>query len=115
LPAVDASQTENLTEALVAAAQRDDLSGAIVKLPIRSVTVQAYGAIDHRQVSAAFKDPLHLELDPTFADAVTGGSPAAPQDLRDFLSRRVPRGVESSEFIARAEACVTRAAEEIGA
>ncbi len=115
LPAVDASQIDNLTEAIVAAARRDDLRGAIVKLPIHSVTVEAYGAVDPRQVNAAFKDCLHLELDPTFEDAAVGASPAAPQDLRDFLSRRVPRGVDQSEFIGRAEACVTRAAEEIGA
>lgn len=87
-----------------------------MKLPVRSVTVEAYGGIDRRQVSAAFKDCRHLELDPTFVDAASAGvAPAAPQDLRDFLSRRVPRGVEASEFIGRAEACVTRAAEEIGA
>jgi DNA repair exonuclease SbcCD nuclease subunit len=116
LPAVDASQSENLTTAIVAAARRDDLEGAIVKLPIRSVMVEAYGGIDRRQVSAAFEDCLHFELDPTFIDAAsTGANPAAPQDLRDFLSHRVPKGVEASEFIARAEACLTRAAEEIGA
>jgi exonuclease SbcD len=116
LPAVDASQTESLTEAIVAAAQRSDLSGAIVKLPVRSVMVEAYGGIDLRQVSTAFRDCLHFELDPTFLDAASAGaSPSAPQDLRDFLSHRVPRGVEAAEFIGRAEACVTRAAEEIGA
>lgn len=115
LPDVDASQIDNLTKALIAAARKDDIDGAIVKLPIRGVTVESYSAIDRRQINTAFKGCLHLELDPDFVDAPSSGAGSAPQDLRDFLSQHVPRGVEPGDFIARAEAYMTRAAQEIGA
>jgi exonuclease SbcD len=116
LPEVDASQADNLTTAIVAAAERDDLDGAVVRLPISNVPVEVYGAVDRRQIAAAFKNCLHLELDPHFIDAPSAGAnPAAPQDLRDFLASRVPRGVEASAFIARAQSYMTKAAEEIGA
>lgn len=116
LPDVDASQGDNLTEAIVAAAERGDLNGAVVKLPIRDVAVATYGAIDRRRIADAFKDCLHLELDPHFVDAPSAGAnPAAPQELRDFLSTRAPRGVAPTVFIARAESYMIKAAEEIGA
>jgi exonuclease SbcD len=116
LPEIDASQADNLTEAIVAAADRADLDRAIVKLPIRNVPVEVFSAIDRRQINAAFASCLHFELDPAFSDAPSAAAnPAAPQDLRDFLSGRIPRGVEPSDFIARAEAYMTKAAEEIGA
>lgn len=115
LPDVDASQVDNLTEAIVAAAERDDLDGAIAKLPIVNVTVEAYGAIDLRQVNAAFSGCLHFELDPVFLDAPDTSAGAAPQDLRDFLSAYVPKGVEPAAFYAKAESYMTKAAEVIGA
>lgn len=115
LSVIDASKVNNLTDAIVAAAS-DELKGAVVKLPIRNVTVGAYGALDRRRIAAAFDRCLHLELDPEFIDLGTDGLPTtAPPDLRDFLSARVPHGVEASEFIARAEGYMTKAAEEIGA
>ncbi|MET0600598.1 MAG: exonuclease SbcCD subunit D [Baekduia sp.] len=116
LPEVVASQTDNLTDAIVAAAERDDLDGTVVQLPIRDVPVEAFAAIDRRAIAKAFEHCLHLELDADFVDATSAGpSPGAPQELRDFLSTRVPRGVDADMFIARAEAYMTKAAEEIGA
>lgn len=116
LPDVDAQRTDNLTAAIVAAAERDDLEGAVVKLPIRDVAVDAYAAIDHRAVAKAFKSCLHLALDPQFVDATSAGPHVgAPQELRDFLATRVPQRVDADVFIARAEAYMTKAAEEIGA
>jgi DNA repair exonuclease SbcCD nuclease subunit len=116
LPEIEALQADNLTDAILCAAQRDDLNGSIVKLPIRDVTVEAFGAIDRRKINTAFKDCLHLELDAHFLDAPSAGTNlAAPQELRDFLSQRAPRGVEPGTFIARAESYISKAAEEIGA
>lgn len=116
LSEIDADSTDSLTAAIVGAAQRDDLVGAVVKLPIRNVTVEVFGAVDRRQIAAAFQGCLHFELDPQFVDAPSADArTTAPQDLRDFLASRVPRGVEPSEFIARAEGYMTKAAEEIGA
>lgn len=116
LPDIDAAKVDNLTDAIVAAADRDDLQGAVVKLPIRNLTLEEYGAVDRRRIKEAFDDCLHLELDPQLVDLGPGGlGPTAPQDLRDFLTTRIPRGVEANEFISRAEAYLTKAAEEIGA
>lgn len=115
LPAVDASQVEKLTEAIVAVAGRHDLDGAIAKLPVVNATVEAYGAIDFKQINAAFSDCLHFELDPAFLDAPDARASTAPQDLRDFLSAYVPRGVEPAAFYAKAESYMTKAAEVIGA
>lgn len=116
LPEIDATQVENLTEAVVVAPGSNEIAEAIVKLPIRNVPIEIYGAIDRRLVAEAYKDCLHLELDPHFIDATSAGPhPGAPQDLRDFLATRVPHGVEPTTFIARAEAYMTKAAEEIGA
>lgn len=117
LPEIDASQTDNLTDAIVAAAGDKRVKESIVKLPIGNVTVDVFGAIDRRAIAKAFEDCLHLELDPHFIDGTSadGPHPGAPQELRDFLATRVPRGIEPDKFIARAEAYMTRAAEEIGA
>jgi exonuclease SbcD len=114
---IDGSLTANLTAAVATAAEDDRIKGAIVKLPIANVSVDVFGAMDRRAIAKAFEDCLHLELDPTFVDGTSGGSPhpGAPQELRDFLTTRVPRGIEADKFIARAEAYMTKAAEEIGA
>lgn len=114
VPTVDASRVENLTEAVVASAGRDDLGGAIAKLSIVNVTVEAYGALDFKRINAAFSGCLHFELDPVFLDA-PDASAAAPQDLRDFLSSYVPPGVEPATFYTKAESYMTKAAEVIGA
>lgn len=116
LPGIDGSQTDNLTAAIVAAADRNDIDGAVVKLPISDVPVEIYAAVDRRVIAEAFEACLHLELDPHFVEATSAGPhPGAPQELRDFLASRVPRGIEPAKFIARAEAYMTKAAEEIGA
>lgn len=116
LPDLDASQTDNLTAAIVESAQRDDLDGSVVKLPMHNVMVEAFGAVDLRLVAAAFSECLHFELDPHFVDAPSAAAGStAPDELREFLSARVPNGVEPDAFIARAESYMTRAAEEIGA
>jgi len=117
LPEIDASHTDNLTGAIVAAAENDGIKRAIVKLPIGNVPVDVFGAIDRRSIAKAFEHCMHLELDPDFIDGTSAGGPhpGAPQELRDFLATRVPHGIEADKFIARAEAYMTKAAEEIGA
>ncbi|HEU5253779.1 MAG TPA: DNA repair exonuclease [Solirubrobacterales bacterium] len=92
------------------------LEGAMVRVPIVNVTYERFGAVDRRRVGEAFAHCLHLELEPEFVEAGSGTpQPAAPAELRDFLARRVPAGVEAEEFVARGESYLTRAAEEIGA
>jgi DNA repair protein SbcD/Mre11 len=106
----------NLTEAICRAAKKETVAGAIVKAPIANVTFERFGAVDRRKVGEAFSCSLHFELEPEFVEAASGTpSSAAPAELRDFLARRVPAGVEPEVFVARGESYMTRAAEDIGA
>ncbi|HEU4598156.1 MAG TPA: exonuclease SbcCD subunit D [Solirubrobacterales bacterium] len=115
LAPVDASATADLTELICASANASEIEGAIVRLPIRGVSFEAFGAVNRREVNAAFSQCLHLELDPEFVDRGAGESAAPrPQDLRDFLALRKPQGVDLDVFLGRAEAYMTRAAEELG-
>jgi exonuclease SbcD len=118
LPPIDASDPDlNLTEAILSAAQRAvGIDDAIVKLSIKSATVEGFGAINRRRVNAAFRSCLHLELDPEFVNGESAaGTAAAPRELRDFIVSYVPRGADPADFIRRTEAYITRASEEMGA
>lgn len=116
LPAIDAPNVENLTAAICAAAGGIEIDGAIVKLPIRDVAFESFGAINRRKVNEAFGACLHLELDPSFLERPRVPSDlVAPQDLREFLSSRTPSTVDLEVFLERAESYMTKAAEELGA
>ena len=115
-PALDAGAVDDLTEAICRLAKGAGLEGAIVKVPVVNITFERYGAIDRRRIWEAFGRALHLELEPEFVAAGSGApQPAAPAELRDFLARRVPAGVDSQVFVSRGESFMTRAAEDIGA
>lgn len=116
LPAIDGGKSRDLTKAVCRLAKDKGLEGAIVKAPIVNVSFEKFGAIDRRQVGEAFARCLHFELEPDFVEPGSGApQPAAPVELRDFLARRVPAGVESELFVTRGESYMTRAAEDIGA
>lgn len=106
----------DLTKKICQKAKGKGLEGAMVKVPIANVTFERFGAIDRRKVGEAFAHCLHFELEPEFVESGSGvPQPAAPAELRDFLARRVPAGVEAEVFVTRGESYMTRAAEEIGA
>ena len=113
LAPIDATEIENLTDSLVAAAERDDLDGAMVRATVRNVSLAAAAAIDRRAVDAAFSSCLHFELDTQIVGE--RGAVTAPRDLRDFLAGRTPPGIDPADFIARAEDYLARASQEIGA
>ncbi len=116
LTAVDAGEADNLTERICRLAKGRGLKGAIVKVPIVNVTFERFGAVDRRKVGEAFAKCLHFELEPEFVESGSGApQPAAPAELRDFLARRVPAGVEAEVFVTRGESYMIRAAEDIGA
>jgi DNA repair protein SbcD/Mre11 len=116
LPAIDGGKSDDLTKEICRLGKRKGLEGAIVKVPIANVTFEKFGAIDRRRIGEAFARCLHFELEPEFVESGSGApQPAAPAELRDFLARRVPSGVESEAFVARGESYMTRAAEDIGA
>lgn len=115
LTPVDGSSGD-LTKKICRLAKGKGLEGAMVRVPIANVAFERFGAIDRRKVGDAFAHCLHFELEPEFVESASGvPQPAAPAELRDFLARRVPSGVEAEVFIARGESYLTRAAEEIGA
>lgn len=116
LAPIDGGKSRNLTEAIRRRAKGKGLEGAIVKVPIANVSFEKFGAVDRRRVGEAFAHCLHFELEPEFVESGSGApQPAAPAELRDFLARRTPGGVESEVFVARGESYMTRAAEDIGA
>ncbi len=116
LPAIDAKEADDLTAEICRRAKGKGLKGAIVRVPIANVGFEKFGAVDRRKVSEAFARCLHFELEPEFVEPGSGApQPAAPAELRDFLARRVPAGVEPEVFVARGESYMTRAAEDIGA
>ena len=115
LAPVDGSSGD-LTKKLCRLAKGKGLEGAMVRVPIADVTFERFGAIDRRKVGEAVAHCLHFELEPEFAESGSGApQPAAPAELRDFLAKRVPAGVEAEVFVTRGESYMTRAAEEIGA
>ncbi|HEY6729912.1 MAG TPA: exonuclease SbcCD subunit D [Solirubrobacterales bacterium] len=106
----------DLTKKICRLAKGKGLDGAMVKVPIANVTFERFGAIDRRKVGEAFARCLHFELEPEFVESGSGApQPAAPAELRDFLARRVPAGIESEVFVTRGETYMIRAAEDIGA
>lgn len=113
LPAIDASEFSNLTEAICATAQRYDIAGAVVRLPINNAALEVFGAIDRRKIGAAFADCLHLELDPLFNSIRPNAAP--PQDLRNFLVQHTPKNIDTTMFVERAQFYMTKASEELGA
>lgn len=116
LAAIDARKSRDLTKAICRLAKGKGLEGAIVRVPIANVSFEKFGAIDRRKVGEAFARCLHFELEPEFVESGSGApQPAAPAELRDFLARRTPAGVESEVFVTRGESYLTRAAEDIGA
>lgn len=116
LKAIDARKSRDLTKAICRLGKGKDLEGAIVRVPITNVSFEQFGAIDRRKVGEAFERCLHFELEPDFVESASGApQPAAPAELRDFLARRVPAGVEPEVFVTRGESYLIRAAEDIGA
>lgn len=106
----------DLTEKICRLAKGKGLEGAIVRVPIAKVSFERFGAIDRRKVGNAFAPALHFELEPEFVESGAGAPrAAAPAELRDFLAKRVPPGVEAEAFVARGETYMARAAEDIGA
>ena len=116
LAPIDGGKSRDLTKAICRLAKGKGLEGAIVRVPITNVSFEKFGGIDRRKIGEAFEHCLHFELEPEFVESGSGDpQPAAPAELRDFLARRVPAGVESEVFVTRGETYMTRAAEDIGA
>lgn len=112
LDPIDASKVDGLTEAIVEAAATDELVGAIVRVPIRNVTPAAFASVDRIAVERAFNECFHHELAPDILPAPSADV-AAPSELRDYLLARVPSGIDSTEFVNRAQEYIARVDEEM--
>jgi DNA repair protein SbcD/Mre11 len=117
LDPVDAATVANLSDAIIARADGVDLAGAMVRLSVRNVSVADWNAVDHKAIVAAYAGCLHFEREPQLIGATAVGAAAAP-GLRDFLlgwaGEHAP-GLDPDNFVARAEAFIALADQELAA
>ncbi|MHB1569700.1 MAG: metallophosphoesterase family protein [Solirubrobacteraceae bacterium] len=119
LDPIDALDCEQLTDAIVARAEQtgvETLRGALVRLTVQNVTPAVWSAVDHKAIAGAFAECLHFEREAVFVGQ-SRELECAPE-LREFLLQwpgaQRPE-IDSEDFIARAEAFVARADEELAA
>jgi exonuclease SbcD len=117
LEPVDAATVANLSDAIIARADGVDLAGAMVRLSVRNVSVADWSAVDHKAIVDAYADCLHFEREPQLIGATPVNATAAP-GLRDFLlgwaGDHAP-GLDPENFVARAEAFIALADQELAA
>jgi len=117
LDPVDAATVANLSDAIIARADGVDLAAAMVRLNVRNVSVADWSAVDHKAIVAAYASCLHFEREPQLIGATATSAPAAP-GLRDFLldwaGEHAP-GLDPDNFVARAEALIALADQELAA
>ncbi|MGA9875153.1 MAG: exonuclease SbcCD subunit D [Solirubrobacteraceae bacterium] len=116
LPTIDASATDDLEAEVIAAAETVDVSGSepMVRLVVANITSADWSAIDRRRIGAAFESCLHVELVPEIVgeEHIT----LTPPDLREFLSSWPgAKGIDTEDFIARAEHFLALADQEMSA
>lgn len=116
LDSIDAATVEDLTAAIIGRADGVDLRRAMVRLLVRNVSVADWNAVDHKAVADAYAHCLHFEREPQMVGGQATSS-AAPE-LRDFLlnwpGAQAP-GINTEDFVARAEAFLARADQEMAA
>jgi exonuclease SbcD len=116
LDPIDAATVEDLTAAIIGRTDGVDLQGAMVRLSVRNVSVADWNAVDQRAVADAYAACLHFEREPQMIGGQAAGS-VAPQ-LRDFLLSwpgAKTAKIDTEDFIARAEAFLARADQELAA
>lgn len=102
LDAIDALTVDDLTTTLLEAAEnRDDLNEAMVRVRVNNLSLSAQAGLDRQRIEQAFAGCLHFDIDARLVGE--RGAVTAPQDMREFLSSRVPAGMDPGDFIARAE------------
>lgn len=118
LDPVDAATVANLSDAIIARADGVDLAGAMVRLSVRNVSVADWNAVDHKAIVAAYAACLHFEREPQLIGATPTGATATAPGLRDFLlgwaGEHAP-GLDPDNFVARAEAFIALADQELAA
>lgn len=114
LPAIVASEHEDLLAPIEAALGKLDLDGAIVRCQVQGVDQHAWRALDRKRLAELTRSCLHLELQPEFRG---GEAPpvGASSDLRSFIAERVPKGLDADQVVARAESYLERAEQEMPA
>ena len=116
LPPIDAATIGDLEGAIVQAAATVNVAGPapMVRLLVRNVTSADWSGVDRRRVAGAFADCLHVELLPEIVGEERMALTAP--DLREFLSTwSGAKGIDTEEFIARAEHFLALADQEMSA
>ena len=62
----------DLTAAIIARGEGEDLDGAMVRIAVRNVTAADWNAIDAHAVAAAYAACLHFEREPQLIGAPAG-------------------------------------------
>ena len=118
LEPVDAATVSNLSDAIIARADGTDLAAAMVRLSVRNVSVADWNAVDHKAIAEAYAAGLHFEREPQLIGAMPTSAAAAAPGLRDFLlgwaGEHAP-GLDPDNFVARAEAFIALADQELAA
>lgn len=116
LAPIDAKSVEDLESAIVAAAQTVAAGESgiepMVRLFVRNVTSVDWSGVDRHRVAKAFSGCLHLELVPEIIGEQQMS--LAPPDLREFLTAWPgAKGIDTEDFVARAEHFLALADQEM--
>lgn len=117
LDPIDAATVANLSDEIIARAEGVDLARAMVRLSVRNVSVADWNAVDHKAIAEVYADCLHFEREPQIIGATAMSAAAAP-GLRDFLLGWVgehARGLDIGNLVARADAFIALADQELAA
>jgi exonuclease SbcD len=111
LSLVDSSEDLDLAEQIIAAAEGVKLDGALVRCRV-SVSQDRWRALDMAAVRRHFSPCLHLELQPQFAEATSGGL-GAPEDIATFIAARLRKGENAHQLTDRVQQLLAQADEAI--
>jgi exonuclease SbcD len=119
LDPIDALATDDLTAAILERAAEigeQELRDALVRLVVHNVTPAEWAQVDSKAVETAFADCLHFQREALFIGqgARLQSSPELHEFLLQWLGDRGRDG-DVDDFVARAEAFMARADEELSA
>lgn len=112
LDGVDASGREDLLPVLDEALSGRDIHGAMLRISVVGLERSTWRTFGRVAWAKRTESALHVELVTEFADS--GVAPArGAVDLRDFLRKETPKGLDAEKVIERAEHFLSQAAEDL--
>ncbi len=113
LDEVDGLGSTDLTADVLSALEGIELSGAVLRCPIRSVAQETYRRLDMTAIAEATEACLHFELKPQFVGSAKA-RPRSADDLRAYVMAATPQGMETDEVLRRAEEFLAEAGSGLG-